>query len=85
MESVLGNIDDLNKSIWIAAVACGILGADPNQVVWLSDGGVGFWRLFREVFTGYATPVAKAMLVKTHWRKSNLGSPPAKNGSRLFS
>ena len=55
--AVLGKIDELKPRIWIAAVACGILQADPNQVVWLSDGGVGFWRLFREVFTGYATPV----------------------------
>ena len=55
--AVLGTIDDLKPRIWIAAIACGILQADPNQVVWLSDGGVGFWRLFREVFTGYATPV----------------------------
>ena len=30
------------------------LQADPNQVVWLSDGGVGIFRLIREVFTGYA-------------------------------
>ena len=55
--AVLGSIDDLNKSIWIAAVACGILETDPTQVVWLSDGGVGFWRLFRELFTARATPV----------------------------
>ena len=26
-------------------------------MVWLSDNKVGFWRLFREVFTDYATPV----------------------------
>lgn len=55
--AVLGTIDDLKPRIWIAAVACGILQADPSQVVWLSDGAPGFWRLFREVFTGYATPV----------------------------
>lgn len=55
--AVLGTIDELKPRIWITAVACGILQADPKQVVWLSDGGVGFWRLFREVFTGYATPV----------------------------
>ena len=37
--AVLGKIDDLKPRIWIAAVACGILQADPSQVVWLSDGG----------------------------------------------
>lgn len=55
--AVLGNIDALKPRIWLAAVTCGILTADPAQVVWLSDGGVGFWRLFREVFADYATPV----------------------------
>ncbi len=55
--AVLGTIDDLKPRIWIAAVTSGILQADPSQVVWLSDGARGFWRLFREVFTGYATPV----------------------------
>ena len=53
--AVLGKIDDLKPRIWIAGVACGILQADPSQVVWLSDGGVGFWRLFREVF--YCIPL----------------------------
>ncbi len=55
--AVLGTIDELKPRIWIAAVACGIRQADPSQVVWLSDGGVGYWRVFREVFAGYATPV----------------------------
>ena len=35
--AVLGKIDDLNKSIWIATVTCGILQADPSQVVWLRN------------------------------------------------
>ena len=71
--AVLGTIDDLKPRIWIAAVACGILQADPSQVVWLSDGGVGFWRLFREVFAGYATPSIFTMLAKTDGKRSNLG------------
>ena len=54
--AVLGNIDALKTRIWLAALTSGILTAHPAQVVWLSDGGSGFWRLFREVFADYATP-----------------------------
>ena len=63
----------LTKRIWLGAVTCGILTAGPARVVWLSDGGPGFWRLFREVFADYAIPVAKAMPAKTYGKRSNLG------------
>ena len=55
--AVLGNIDARRLSMWLAAVESGILTAAPAQVVWLCDGGKGFWRLFREQFIGRATGV----------------------------
>ena len=53
--AVLGSIDDLRPRLWLAAVGQGILKAE--KVVWLCDGGRGFWRLFSEQFSGYAQGV----------------------------
>jgi len=50
--AVRGDIDTLQPLLWIEAVRQGILTA--KTVVWLSDGGRGFWRLFRERFEAYA-------------------------------
>ncbi len=50
--AVLGNIDALRPRLWIEAVRQGILSSET--VVWLSDGGRGFWRLFDERFAQYA-------------------------------
>ncbi len=47
--AVLGTIDDLKSRLWHTSVKEGILNA--KTVVWLSDGGRGFWRLFRELFS----------------------------------
>lgn len=55
--AVLGNIDALRPRMWLAAVESGILTTAGAQVVWLSDGGKGFWRLFREQFEERATGV----------------------------
>ena len=50
--AVQGNIDDFRPLLWIESVRQGILTAET--VVWLSDGGRGFWRLFRETFETHA-------------------------------
>jgi hypothetical protein len=53
--AVLGDIDALKPRLWLAALRQGIQHAP--QVVWLSDGGRGLWRLFEEQFVGYATGI----------------------------
>jgi hypothetical protein len=50
--AVLGSIDDLSPRLWLEARRQGILNA--KTVVWLCDGGRGFWRLFRERFEEHA-------------------------------
>jgi hypothetical protein len=53
--AVLGDVDAFSARLWLAAVQQGVLSS--QQVVWLSDGGRGFWRLFDERFAKYATGV----------------------------
>lgn len=53
--AVLGDIDELNPRLWLEAVRQGLLSS--QQVVWLSDGGRGFWRLFEARFAKYATGI----------------------------
>src|SRR5438093_5717066 len=50
--AVLGDIQALSPRLCGAAVRQGI--AHAPQVVWLSDGGRGLWRLFEERFAGHA-------------------------------
>jgi hypothetical protein len=50
--AVLGDIDALQPRLWVESVRQGILTA--NTVAWLSDGGRGFWRLFRDQFETHA-------------------------------
>ncbi|MCI0529040.1 MAG: ISKra4 family transposase, partial [Nitrospira sp.] len=50
--AVLGDIDALSARLWVEAVCQGILHA--RQVVWLSDGGRGWWGLYFGRFAGYA-------------------------------
>ncbi|MFW0859459.1 MAG: ISKra4 family transposase [Dehalococcoidia bacterium] len=50
--AVLGSVDDLEPRLWLEARRQGILSAE--MVVWLCDGGRGFWRLFRNRFAGHA-------------------------------
>src|SRR5712691_1711660 len=50
--AVLGNIEALQQRLWLEAKRQGIRHA--SQVVWLSDGARGLWRLFEERFTAYA-------------------------------
>jgi len=53
--AVLGDIDALKPRIWLEALRQDVLNA--KQVVWLSDGGRGFWRLYRERFSTIAIGV----------------------------
>lgn len=53
--AVLGDIDALRTRFWLEAVRQGVL--TSPQVVWLSDGGRGFWRLFDDRFAPYATGI----------------------------
>jgi len=50
--AVRGDIDALQPRLWIESVRQGIL--TTKTVVWLSDGGRGFWRLFRDQFEVHA-------------------------------
>ena len=50
--AVLGKIDALRPRLWLEALRQGVLTAP--QVVWLSDGGVGFWGLYTTCFAAYA-------------------------------
>jgi hypothetical protein len=53
--AVLGDIDDLSERMWLEGLKQGL--KDAPQVLWLSDGARGFWRLFDERFQAYATGV----------------------------
>ena len=50
--AVLGNIDEFKVRMKLAAFRQGILNAEI--VVWLSDGGRGFWGVYKELFSGCA-------------------------------
>jgi hypothetical protein len=50
--AVFGDIEALQQRLWLEALRQGIRHA--SQVVWLSDGARGLWRLFEERFTAYA-------------------------------
>ena len=53
--AVWGNIEVLQQRLWLEALRQGIRSAP--QVVWLSDGARGLWRLFDACFTTYATGI----------------------------
>ena len=53
--AVLGDIDDLSERMWLEGLKQGV--KEAPQVVWLSDGARGLWRLFDERFQPYATGV----------------------------
>ncbi|MER3436089.1 MAG: ISKra4 family transposase, partial [Leptolyngbya sp. ERB_1_1] len=50
--AVLGNIEALQGRLQLEALRQGI--ATASQVVWISDGARGFWRLFQQHFAGIA-------------------------------
>ncbi len=49
--AVLGEIDDFKVRFWFEALRQGI--RSTKTVVWLSDGGQGFWGLYEEFLSGY--------------------------------
>jgi hypothetical protein len=49
MVAVLGNIDAFKSRMWLASVKEGIL--EAVTVVWISDGGRGFWGVFHDLFS----------------------------------
>ncbi len=53
--AVFGDNAALQRRLWLEALRQGIRQAP--QVVWLSDGARGLWRLFEEGFTPYATGI----------------------------
>jgi hypothetical protein len=53
--AVLGSIDELSERMWLESLKQGVKAAP--QVVWLSDGARGLWRLFDQRFQAYATGV----------------------------
>ena len=50
--AVLGTIEEFKSRIWLLSLKEGII--DARVVVWLSDGGPCYWKLFKEVFSKYA-------------------------------
>ena len=48
----LGSVDDFQPRLWLLACQQGLQQAP--MVVWLSDGGRGFWRIFYHLFQPYA-------------------------------
>ncbi len=50
--AVWGDIDTFKPRLWLAALRQGLLSA--SEVVWLSDGGRGLWRLYDERFAAHA-------------------------------
>lgn len=53
--AVLGDIDDLSERMWLESLKQGM--QEAPQVVWLSDGARGLWRLFDERFQSHAIGV----------------------------
>ncbi len=53
--AVLGDINALKPRLQLEALRQGVTTA--NQVVWISDGAKGFWRLYRECFAQYAVGI----------------------------
>lgn len=53
--ALLGDIDDLSARMWLESLKQGV--KQTPQVVWLSDGARGFWRLFEEGFQAHAAGV----------------------------
>ena len=55
MVAVLGDIDTLRPQLWLEALRQGLRTA--GCVVWISDGGRGFWRLYYECFGNWAIAI----------------------------
>jgi hypothetical protein len=66
--AVLGDMDALTPRLWLEALRQGIWRA--AQVVWLSDGGRGLWRLFEDHFAASATGILDFYHAAQHLWKS---------------
>lgn len=66
--AVLGDVDALKQRLSWEAKHQGIETAPT--VVWLSDGGVGFWRLFRECFSRWAVGILDFYHAASHLSKA---------------
>ncbi len=65
--AVLGSIEELAPRLQLEALRQGLLSAP--KVVWLSDGGKGFWRLYRQHFAPYAVAILDFYHAASHlWR-----------------
>lgn len=53
--AVFGDLEALQRRLWLEGMRQGLRHA--SQVVWLSDGARGLWRLFEGYFTDYATGI----------------------------
>ena len=69
--AVLGTIDDVQPRLWFMAVKEGITTAEV--VVWLSDGGRGFWRVYAEQFGFYACGILDFYHASQHLWKAAKG------------
>jgi hypothetical protein len=52
LTAVLGDISELQSRLWLTSLKEGILNAET--IVWLSDGGSGFWGLFSNIYSNCA-------------------------------
>jgi len=50
--AVLGDIEDFKARMWLASLKEGIL--EAKVVVWLSDGGRGFWGVYYDLFANHS-------------------------------
>lgn len=65
--AVRGSIKALGPRFYLEALRQGLLSAP--QVVWLSDGGQGFWGLYRQYFAPYAVAILDFYHAAGHlWR-----------------
>ncbi len=69
--AVLGTIDDFQPRMWLTALKEGITTADV--VVWISDGGRGFWRVYADRFADYACGILDFYHAAQHLWKAAKG------------
>ena len=69
--AVLGTIDDFIPILELEAPRQSVKTA--SKVVWLSDGGRGFWRVYRTCFSAVAIPILDFFHAAGHlWRATNV-------------
>ena len=69
--AILGTIDDFIPILELEAPRQSVKTA--SKVVWLSDGGRGFWRVYRTCFSAVAIPILDFFDAAGHlWRATNV-------------